>query len=55
MSRKPNDEKFEVTELDDGSLDDVAGGIVEDTNVNCDGATCTNTNCVAGCACKVAN
>lgn len=42
MTKKPNDEKFEVTELDDGALDDVAGGAL-DHNVNC-GETC-NTNC----------
>lgn len=48
MAKKPNDEKFEVTELDDGSLDDVAGGFA-DSNNNC-GTSCENSgNCVAQC------
>jgi|GEM_PF-2150094 len=51
MAKKPNDEKFEVTELDDQSLEDVAGGLL-DKNTNCDGATCNN---VSGCACKQIN
>jgi len=49
MTEKPNDEKFEVTELDDGSLDDVAGGLLDkEINTNCGSATC---NSVAGCGC----
>ena len=48
MAKKPNDEKFEVTELDDDSLEDVAGG-AEATNDVC---PIYNTgNCVSGCSC----
>jgi len=51
MEKKPTDETFEVTELDDKSLDDVIGGAEAVTNLNCGAKSCTNTNCVAGCAC----
>lgn len=40
-------EPFEVDELDDGALNEVAGG-VEDTN-NCTNTNCAGANCVAGC------
>jgi hypothetical protein len=50
MAKKPNDdEKFEVTELDDGSLEDVTGGAEEVINNQC---TVNSGNCVAGCACR---
>lgn len=48
MKQEP--EKFEVVELDDNQLDDVAGGMSE---VPIDDYKCTNNceggNCVAGC------
>lgn len=43
MDKKPKDEKFEITELSDASLEEVAGGQL--SNLNCGSATCTNTNC----------
>jgi len=48
MAKKPNDEKFEITELDDASLEDVAGGAEQAINNQC---TVNTGNCVAGCAC----
>jgi hypothetical protein len=39
-------ETFEVDELDDGALADVAGG--QDTN-NCTNTNCAGANCVANC------
>jgi len=50
MAEKPNDEKFEVTELDDEALNDAAGGSAEVSNLDCP----TNPGCnyVAGCGCS---
>jgi hypothetical protein len=50
MTKEPSDKNFDVTELDDSSLDDVAGGILPDIDISCeDNDDCPNNGCVEGC------
>jgi hypothetical protein len=48
MAKEPSEKKFDVTELDDSALDDVAGGGLD---ISCeDNEDCPNNGCVEGCS-----
>jgi hypothetical protein len=49
MTQGPSEKKFDVAELDDSALDDVAGGALG-VDISCeDNGGCPNNGCVEGC------
>lgn len=44
MAERPTEEEFEITEMDDGNLEEASGGIGDPQNSNCGPHVC-NFDC----------